>query len=274
MQTPNLTKLFKGAQQALTKHSPEILTGIGIAGMVTTTVLAVKATPKALRLIEDEKCRQNRELIQEAEESGAEMCRQVGHLKPMDMIKTTWKCYVPAAITGVASIACLIGANSVSAQRMAALTAAYKISETALTEYREKVVETIGEKKEQVVRDAVAKDKLEKNPVSRNEVIITETGSTLCYDAYSGRYFKSDRDKILKAINEINSSMLEDGYVSLNSFYYEINLPETKIGDNVGWRYDKDRFVKPCFSSQLDDTGKPCMVVDFMVAPHYHFDEY
>lgn len=253
MQTPNLSKLFKGAQQALTKHSPEILTGLGIAGMVTTTVLAVKATPKALRLIE---------------------ARGEEKLTPVETVKTTWKCYVPAAITGAASIACLIGANSVSAQRMAALTAAYKISETALTEYREKVVETLGEKKEQLVRDAVAKDKVEKNPASRNEVIITDTGSTLCYDAYSGRYFKSDKDKIMKAINEINSQMLEDGYVSLNSFYYEIDLPETKIGDNVGWRYDRDKFVKPCFSSQLTDDGKPCMVVDFMVAPHYHFDEY
>lgn len=253
MQTPNLSKLFKGAQQALNKHSPEILTGLGIAGMITTTVLAVKATPKALRLIE---------------------ARGEEKLTPIETVKTTWKCYVPAAATGAVSIACLIGANSVSAQRMAALTAAYKISETALTEYREKVVETIGEKKEQLVRDAVAKDKVEKNPVSRNEVIITDTGSTLCYDAYSGRYFKSDKDKIMKAINEINSQMLEDGYVSLNSFYYEIDLPETKIGDNVGWRYDRDKFVKLCTSAQLTDDGKPCMVVDFLVAPHYHFDEY
>ena len=180
MNKPNVSKMINGARLFMTKHSPEILTGIGIAGMVTTTVLAVRATPKALALIEEAK--------KEHEEK----------LTPAKTIKATWKCYIPAAVMGTASTLCLIGARTVSARRTAALAAAYQISETALSEYREKVVETIGEKKEQVVRDAIAKDHVEAKPVSKSEVIITEKGNTLCYDALSGRYFKSDIEQIKK----------------------------------------------------------------------------
>lgn len=51
----NLSSIAKSVRTAMKKHSPEILTGIGIAGMITTTVMAVRATPKALVLIEDKK---------------------------------------------------------------------------------------------------------------------------------------------------------------------------------------------------------------------------
>ena len=126
----NLSKIVKGVQVGLTKHSSEILTGIGIAGMITTTILAVKATPKALGLIEESK-----------KEWG------VDELSPIDTIKVAWKPYIPAMATGVASVACLIGASSVNMKRNAALATAYKLSETAFSEYKEKVVETNPEMK-------------------------------------------------------------------------------------------------------------------------------
>ena len=121
------------------KHSPEILTGIGIAGMAYTVVTAVKATPKALRIIEEEKPETK-----------------------LEAIKATWKCYIPTIVTGVMSTACLIGANSVNARRNAALAAAYNISQAALVEYKDKTLETVGEATEQVIRESIAKDKIEK----------------------------------------------------------------------------------------------------------------
>ena len=186
-----IAKSLLSLKTAIKKHSPEILTGIGIAGMITTTVMAVRATPKALILIEERK-----------EEIGAEK------LEAMDMVKTTWACYIPAAITGTLSIACLIGASSVNARRNAALATAYTLSESALKDYQGKVIEMFGEKKNEAVKDAVAKDKVEKNPVVTREVIITEKGNTLCYDAISGRYFKSDIEKIKKAECELNRQYL------------------------------------------------------------------
>ena len=163
-----LAKLFTDAKKTISKHSPEILTGLGIAGFITTTVMAVKATPKAMWLIEEEKDTLEKD-----------------KLTVVETVKVAWKPYIPAAITGVSSVACIIGASSVNYKRNAALATAYQVSRAALSEYKEKVVETIGEKKEKQIRDKVAKDKIEKHPASKTEVIITDNGNVLCYDPLS-----------------------------------------------------------------------------------------
>ncbi len=250
-----LSALVKGLQTSASKHSPEILTGVGITGMLTTTVLAVGATPKALGLIEEEK--------------RARIAPELD-ITPTEVIKVTWKCYIPAAITCGLSMFCLVGANSVNARRNAALAAAYTLSESALKTYREKVIEVIGEKKEQAVRDSVAKDNLAQNPVHSREIIITGKGSTRCYDVLSGRYFDSDIDTIKKAVNEINKNMLDEMYISLNDFYYEIGLDSTKLGDDLGWNV-RDGLVELNFSSNLASDGTPCLVLDYTVAPKYDF---
>lgn len=252
-----LANVASDVRNFVSRRSPEILTGIGIAGMVTTTVLAVKATPKALELIEERK----KEIW-------------VDKLSPVELVKTAWKPYVPAAVTCVMSTACLIGASSVNLRRNAALATAYKLSETALTEYREKVIETIGEKKEHTIRDKVAEERVKKNPVSKNEVIITNTGKTLCYDPISGRYFYSSIEKIKSAENKLNKTMIHDfsGYVSLNDFYDEIGLDHTSVGDDLGWNTDK--LIDIHFSSQLNDNGEPSVVLDYTTAPKYDYYKY
>ena len=256
MNKTGLSKVFKDTGVLLKKHSPEILTGIGIAGMVLTTIMAVKATPKAMRLIENKK---------------KEECRD--ELEAAEIVQTTWKCYIPAAVTGVVSIGCLIGAGSVNSRRKAALATAYTLSESALREYKDKVVETIGEKKEKEVRDSIAKDKIEKNPVKECDVIITGNGTTRCYDAHSGRYFDSDIESLKKAVNEINRRMIDESYISLNDFYYAIGLEGSEIGRYLGWRADIG-LLELDFSAQLDKNGTPCLVMDYNIAPQYDFDKF
>lgn len=270
MSKTNVTKFFNDLRRVVGKRSPEILTGIGIAGMITTTVLAVKATPKALTLIEDEKSRLNHELIKDASASGDDCYCQLTKLKPIEVVKVAWKPYVPAAIIGIASISCLVGASSVNLRRNAALATAYKLSETALTEYKAKVVETIGEKKERSVRDKIAQDKLDKNPWSNNQVIITDKGNTLCYDGVSGRYFKSDIETIRRAINTINRSMTYDMYVSLSEFYDELGLEHTDVSDDLGWNLDNG-LVDIDFDSRIAEDGTPCITLNYRVAPRYDF---
>lgn len=252
----NLSKVVSDAGMVLKKHSPEILTGLGIAGMISTTVLAVRATPKALRLIEEKKYEE-----------------EVDELPPIEIVKTTWKCYIPAAVTGVVSTACVIGASSVSARRNAALATAYTISESALREYKDKVVETIGDKKERDIRDAIAKDRIEKDPVEKHEVIITGNGNVRCYDHHAGRYFTSDIDKLKKVQNEINDRLIRDSYISLNEFYYAIGLDGTEIGRQLGWRVEQG-LLELDFSSQLDSEGIPCLVIDYNIMPKYDYDKW
>lgn len=259
-----LYKTFRDMKLSLSKHSPEILIGIGITGMITTTVLAVKATPKALTLIEQKK----KEL-------------DVDILPPVETIKATWKCYIPAAISGAASIACIIGSNSVHAKRYSALATAYKISETALNEYHDKVVETIGEKKERIVRDKISKDQVENNPVHKTDIIVTGKGNTLCFDPLSHRYFYSDLEKIHRAANklnyDINTNPFNDG-VTLNDFYSEIGLPGSIVGDNMGWNLNTG-IIKVYPSAQMveegeEHEGEPCMVLNFENPPQYNHNKY
>ena len=257
MDKTNLATIAKEIRKFASKRSPEILTGIGIAGMITTTILAVRATPKALKLIEEQK----------EEES-------VDELSSFEVVKVAWKPYIPAMVTCIASTACLIGASSVNTKRNAALATAYKLSETALSEYRDKVVETIGEKKERIVRDKVAEERVKKNPVSKNEVIVTGNGKTLCFDPISGRYFMCSIETIKKAENTLNKQMLHDisGYVSLNEFYDELGLDHTSVGNDLGW--NTNQLIDIDFSSQLNDNGEPSVVLDYLVAPqcdYYNF---
>lgn len=257
MSKEGLKRTIKNAERVLTKYSPGILTGIGIAGMIGATFMAVKATPKALYLIETKK--------EEAE---------VEELTPIETIKTCWKCYIPATLTIVLSSACLIGASTVNAKRNAALATAYSISEAALREYQEKVVEVIGEKKEKAVRDAVAKDQIERDPVTKSEVVIIDSNSnTLCYEPLSGRYFKSTIDKIKKAEIKLDRQMIQEMYVSLNDFYWEIGLDGTDLGDKMGWNLSKG-YMDLSFSSQLADDGTPCAVIVYGIPPVYDYQNY
>lgn len=252
MEKSKYNGVVRSIQTTVKKHSPEILTGIGIAGMITTVIFAVRATPKALEMIKKKE---------------AELNQDLGVL---DTLKTAWTCYIPSAMIGTASIVFLIGANSKNLKRNAALATAYTLSSSAFKEYQEKVEETIGEKKEQTVKDSIAKSKLEKDPISNKEIIITSKGDTLCYDAISGRYFKSDIEKIKKSVNELNRRMLDEMFISLNDFYYEIGLRGTELGDMLGWNIDKG-YIELDFSSQLTDDGTPCLVLRYSLTPQYDF---
>ena len=251
----DLAQIARGVRLKLSEHSPEILMGIGVASMITTTILAVKTTPKAVQLLEEAK-----------DELGTD------ELKPVEVVKATWKCYIPAAVSGVFGVACLVGANSVHVQRNAALATMYKISETALTEYRDKVVETIGEKKETAIREKVAEKRIEESPVSKNEVYVTSKGTTLCFDGWSGRYFESCIEEIKKAENTINKRMLHQigGCASLNEFYDEIGLERVEVGDMIGWNVDN--LVDIHIGATLADDGRPCVTIIHNTRPIYEYD--
>lgn len=239
-------------KRLLIKKSPEILTFVGTIGMAAGTIIAVTATPKAMRLIEEKK-----------EEKG-------GDLTPIEVVKTTWKCYIPSATTIAISAACICSGNHMHVKRNAALTTACAISTQALSEYKSKVKEVIGEKKTKIIEDKIAEDKVNKNPVTNNEVIITRNNTHLCYDAITGRYFKSDIESIKRAINELNRDMVQEMYISLNEFYSMIGLPSVAIGDNIGWNID-DGFIDISFSSLIADNGEPCIVISADIAPRWDY---
>jgi len=141
-----------------------------------------------------------------------------------------------------------------------------------MKEYKTKVIETIGEKKEQVVRDELAKDKIKNNPVNDKEIIITGEGNLLCFDAFSGRYFKSDIETIKRVMNHLSRELLSNTMISLNEMYADLGLGGTQMGDMLGWHVD-DGLIEAEFSSQLTETGVPCLVLGFVTEPRYIYTD-
>ena len=248
--------ILSGLKASLGKKSPAILTGFGIAGFIASMVLVGKEAPKAKEKIDEKKAELN-----------------VEKLSIKDTIVTAGPCFVPAIITAGASAGCVLGGLTISTRRNAALAAAYGLTEAALKEYKEKTMEVVGERKEQVIHDHIAKDKVDKDPISKKEekeIIYTGHGDHLCYDSISGRYFYSNIDKIKKVENKISKRLISEMYISLNELYGELGLPAIKLGDELGWNIN-DGIIEMIYSSQLTDRDEPCLVIDYCVCPRYDF---
>ena len=250
-----ITQIINASKKFLNKHSPEILTGFGITGMIASTILSISATPKAMKLIDEKK----KEL-------------KTDNLTTLETIKTVWKPYLPVVGTTVTSAACIIFASRVNYKRNAALATAYSLSERTLLRYRDKVIETIGENKERSIREHIAQDEVLENKRNESQIIIASKGNTLFMDSMSGRYFKSDIDQIKKVVNELNRKLVYENYISLNEFYGEIGLDNVKNGELVGWNINSG-LIEPSFSTCLTEDDQACVVLDFLVSPRYDFDK-
>lgn len=265
---PMLKNMFKTFGHAVSKHSPEILIGIGIGGICASTVSTIIATKKALNAINDEIDRQNDENIQLAKNTD-EIPERVTSLSHKDVVRVTWKYYVPTVVMLGASIACVVGANQINHKRNALLAASYEIATTALDEYKDVIIEEFGEEKATEIDDKVVKKRVERQrqEAEYDEIIETGMGDTLYYDETSARYFRSDKESIREAINNLNFRMLKcENYVSLNDFYDEIGIRRTSKGDDFGWNADRG-LIEIRLSSQLGPKDEPCGVIIFITEP-------
>ena len=257
MKKIDIQKIAKSFTLTLKKHSPAILTGIGVAGMVASTITAVRATPKALKLIEERK-----------------IALDVDKLTVGETIRTTWKCYIPSAVTGTLSAGCIVFASSVNHKRNTALATAYSLSETALKDYKDSVIKTVGEKKAEEIDKDVSKKQLERTPLVNKEVITVDRDGDLWFDPISKRYFRSTRNDVDRAVNELNRSMINEGYASLNDFYYALGLDGVGYGDDLGWNVNKDWLEISRGYTDTDADGHPCNVLKYAVAPEYGYDHF
>jgi hypothetical protein len=241
-------ELMRRLSKLTTDNSPAILTGLAVAGTLTTAYLTGKASVKAAEILREEAIRWD---------------VPTSELKPKYVVEATWKLYIPAASSAALTIACIVGANQIGTRRAAAMAAAYSLSERAYTEYREKVVEKIGQSKERGYRDEIMQERVTNDPISR-EVIVSGL-DVLCYDKFTGRYFTSDMETLKKAQNDTNYQINSDYYASLTDFYNRVGLRPTGMSDEVGWNSDK--LLELSFSSVLADDGRPCLAFEFVVVP-------
>lgn len=244
---------LKQIEKFAVDNSPIILTVIGVVGTVGTAVLTHKAATKAERLI----------LSTRSEMEMAESIAFCDDRKAK--LQVVWKVYIPPITSGAVTIGCIIMANRIGSKRAAAVAAAYTISEKAYSEYREKVIEKFGEQKERNMREELAQDQINRNPMEESNVVMVGTGDVMCCDLFSGRYFRSSVEELKKAQNDTNYQVLNDSYASLSDFYDRVGLPRTDVSDELGWNCDK--LMELEISAVVSPEGQPCVAFRFQTHP-------
>lgn len=242
--------VLKATEKFVTDNSPGILTGLAVVGTVSTALLTARA---AFDLGMD--------LNAGDYLAGAKYDKK-------DLVKSRWKDFAPAAITGVATITCIVASNRIGARRTAAITAAFQLSEKLAEEYKERVVKTLGEKKEELMRAELGQERMERTGGSESIIIVGP--EVVFYDELSGRFFKHEMEKVRKAVNDINHRVNTDFYASLSDFYDLIGLDRTGFSDEVGW--NPEELLEVSFSATLLTDGRPAVAMSYNKAPIRGFD--
>lgn len=267
----NIRPYLKAAEKFTTDNSPLILTAIGAAGVLTTAILAAKGGHEAQKRIDAELERRKWEASKTDEATQVYIANGGAPLTPKEMAVLTWSAYAPACGAAAFTVAAIVASNRVSTKRAAAMAAAYSLSVEAFDEYRDKVKEKLGERKETVVRDEIAKERIGNNPPTNdNTIIVTHDGDQLFQDSWSGRYFKSNHEAVRRAVNELNHVVNSEGTATLTDFYGFLGLAKTRESDEIGWAADK--LLDVYFSPVLHDDGKTAvMAIEYYVTPTRSF---
>lgn len=241
---------MKGAKIRLylQRNSATIVSCIGAVGVVATTIAAVKATPKALLLIENEKAYINKQL----EEDGWQT--RVDKLTTAETIKATWKCYIPTAIIGLSTIACIFGANTLNKRQQAAITTAYMLLDNTYKQYKEKVSKLLGDNADTMVKKSIIEDQY-------SEI-------TLFYEYHYGEFFERRKADVLNAEYQLNLKFASQGYACLNDFFELLGLPITQEGEVIGWS-TQEGYSAIDFEHQLLelDDGMECTIINLPISP-------
>lgn len=190
--------------------------------------------------------------------------------------KLVWKEYVPAVIVGAITITAIFGANHISTRRAAALASAFTISQTFAEEYQDKVLSKIGKTKEGQIRDEIAQDKADRNPISKEQenLLLAQPGIELWMDGYSGRFFRSDMETVRGCVNDFNEMIFKAGSGSLSDFWEMLNpavLTRTDESDDIGWT--SERILRADYRFVRTRLG-PTAVITFIATPFRDFHKF
>lgn len=252
-----MTNLLSKSQMFLKRNSSTILTFAGAAGVIATTVTAVKATPKALALLDSAK-----------EEKG-------GELTKLEVVKIAGPAYIPSAIIGASTLACIFGANVLNHRAQASIMSAYALADQSLKDYKKKVNELYGEDAGTQVRAGIAKDKYDAQEIAR-----PEEGKRLYYDFYSSRYFEATPAAVKTAEYELNRKLMMDDCAYLNEWYYLLDIEPLEHGLDFGWSTcaNSDMYWQTWVDFHHEkvvmDDGLECIIVTFNQEPYQDFEYY
>lgn len=245
-----MNSLLRKSQVFLKKNSATILTCVGAAGVIATTVTAVKATPKAVALLDEAK-----------KEKGEDLTK-------LEVVKIAGPAYVPTVILGASTLACIFGANVLSRRGQASLMSAYALADGAYKDYRKKVDELYGEEAGDLIKAGIAKDKYNENLVK-----MVEDGKLLYYDFYSERYFEATPYQVSRAEYEVNRTLMLDDAVYLNEWYTHLDIDTIEHGYDFGWNTcaNMDAYWQTWIDFHHEkvvmDDGLECIIISFQQDP-------
>jgi hypothetical protein len=226
--------LLSKTKSFLKRSSPTILTCFSVAGVVGTTVLAVRATPKALEIINDERL--------ERADNDEKFIYGSTPLPIKDVIRLTWKCYIPAALVGLSTIACIFGANVLNKRNQASLASAYALLSESYQQYRKAAKTVYGDDADSKIKAQMAKDTYISDGWGYSVYspdLDSESEKILCYDLFSRRYFTSTMAAVLNAQYHVNRNLQLRGEVSINEYYDFLGIDKIENGDDIGWSIDE-----------------------------------
>lgn len=240
---------------ALKRHAPEILTAVSVVGLAGTAYLSSRAGYKAgIHVVSEFSTR-----LDNAEDE-----KDVTPLSAKEIVQDTWKFYIPVLIVGTATAIAIIGSNRISAKQQVALIGAAAISERALSEYQQKVVEATSKPKERKIRDEIAQDEVNNQGEKLDNLVLTKDGDVMVIEMHTRQVFVSTAEKIHRAENDANREALHDGYISLNVFLDKLGLPWSEAGAVVGWNNQKP--LEVIIGGAAHDE-KPVLTIDYRYPP-------
>ncbi|MET0786530.1 MAG: DUF6353 family protein [Paenisporosarcina sp.] len=242
-----LSQIGGSVLRSIKANSPIILSVAAGIGTITTAFLVGKASYEAANV------------IREHEEHNAPAINPKQRLK--DRTTLVWKLYIPSAVSTVSTVVCIVGANRVETKKTVAAHAALAFTERAYSEYRDKVVEEFGPRKDQAIRDKVVADQIINKPSPSQDVLVTGPGNVLCCEMFTMRYFACDMETLRRAQNDLNAKLLKHDYATFDDFYYMIGLQQTSTSGQLGWTSDK--LMELEFSTTLSDDGRPCITFTY-----------
>lgn len=232
----HLRTVIRRGARAAKRNSPNILAALGVSAILPTAYFAARAGYDSAQVLEDHL-----------------------DLPPKERAKLVWKLYIPAGLSGLTAAGLVIASTRVSSRRTAAVAAAYSLSERAFAEYRDKIIEELGPKKEQGIRDKLAEETVAKMPP--HGLVIVEGGPVLCCELHTRRFFHSTKQDLDRAEIRINSELVQSSYVALDEFYDLIGLEHTSHSDQFGW--ESDKLLELQFTVTMSPDGIPCIAFDY-----------
>ena len=246
-----MKNIFKKGSQKIYER-PEILIGIGITGCVASIFMASYATLKAKEEVDNTNSKTKNKLSNK------------------EIIKSTYKFYLPTAIVSVTSIGMIIeGTKIFKDKNDNLLKSAYALTETLSIQNKlfkefcsEEDIEKIKEKTKEIKND---KNGFKIGEIPKDNI----DDKIICFESFSGSYLETSIKCIRDTERELNKRLIDEDYITLNEFLESLGHDGSEIGDKFRWSKEMDLYIDLDLDARISEKGEFVLVINHNIEPVY-----